>query len=168
MQYRLNRGWSRTPQNVSNVHEFEKSSIKLSYFKEEVTELKINKLKALNRPVAIVKACHSNGSHNLQMMLEDLSLYFTLQEEPDWCWLWVFGQRLDSNGASGTLVHFVYTNGQQPPCLPICVIIQFVILPNLHFKIIEEQGLNKSAKTAVSTFISNNKVVWENNISIAI
>ena len=83
LQFRLNRGWSRTPQNVSNVHEFEKSSIKLSYFKEEVTELKINKLKALNGPVAIVKACHSNGSHNLQMMLEDLSLYFTLQEEPD-------------------------------------------------------------------------------------
>ena len=27
------------------------------------------------------------------------------------------------NGALGTLVHFVYTNGQQPPCLPICVII---------------------------------------------
>lgn len=68
---------------MSNVHEFEKSSIKLSYFEEEVTELKINKLKALNRPVAIVKACHSNGSHNLQMMLEDLSLYFTLQEEHD-------------------------------------------------------------------------------------
>ena len=31
------------------------------------------------------------------------------------------------NGALGTLVHFVYTNGQQPPFLPICVIIQFVI-----------------------------------------
>ena len=23
------------------------------------------------------------------------------------------------NGALGTLVHFVYTNEQQPPCLPI-------------------------------------------------
>ena len=31
------------------------------------------------------------------------------------------------NGALGTLVHFVYTNGQQPPCLAICVIIQFFI-----------------------------------------
>ena len=24
------------------------------------------------------------------------------------------------NGALGTLVNFVYTNGQQPPCLPMC------------------------------------------------
>ena len=31
--------------------------------------------------------------------------------------------------------------------------------PNLHYRIIEEQGLSKSAKTTVSTFISNNKVV---------
>ena len=31
--------------------------------------------------------------------------------------------------------------------------------PNLHFRIIEEQWLNKSAKTTVSTFTSNNKVV---------
>ena len=31
------------------------------------------------------------------------------------------------NGALGTLVHFVYTNGQQPPCLPIGGIIRFVI-----------------------------------------
>ena len=31
------------------------------------------------------------------------------------------------NGALGTLVHFVCTNGQQPPCLSICVIIQCVI-----------------------------------------
>jgi len=29
------------------------------------------------------------------------------------------------NGALGTLAHFVYPNEQQPPCLPICVIIQF-------------------------------------------
>ena len=31
--------------------------------------------------------------------------------------------------------------------------------PYLHYRIIEEQGLSKSAKTTVSTFISNNKVV---------
>ena len=31
--------------------------------------------------------------------------------------------------------------------------------PNLHQRIIEEQGLSKSAKITVSTFISNNKVV---------
>ena len=39
--------------------------------------------------------------------------------------------------------------------------------PKLQFRIIEEQWLNKSAKITVSTFISNNKVVLKNNISIA-
>ena len=66
---------------MSNVHEFEKSSIKLSYFKEEVAESKITKLNTLDGPITIVKASYSNGAHNIQMMLEDLSLYFSLQEE---------------------------------------------------------------------------------------
>ena len=68
---------------MSNVHEFEKSSIKLSYFKEEVAESKITKPNTLDGPITIVKASYSNGAHNIQMMLEDLSLYFSLQEEPE-------------------------------------------------------------------------------------
>ena len=68
---------------MSNVHEFEKSSIKLSYFKEEVAESKITKLYTLDGPITIVKASYSNGAHNIQMMLEDLSLYFSLEEEPE-------------------------------------------------------------------------------------
>ena len=68
---------------MSNVHEFEKSSIKLSYFKEEVAESKITKLNTLDGPITIVKASYSNGAHNIQMMLEVLSLYFSLQEEPE-------------------------------------------------------------------------------------
>jgi len=50
---------------VLNIQEFEKPSIKLSYFKEKVEELNMIKLKALNEPRAIVKAHHSNGAHNL-------------------------------------------------------------------------------------------------------
>lgn len=29
------------------------------------------------------------------------------------------------NGAPGTDIDFIYTKGQQPPCLPICVLVQF-------------------------------------------
>ena len=29
------------------------------------------------------------------------------------------------NGAIGTVLDFVYAEGQQPPCLPICVLVQF-------------------------------------------
>ena len=29
------------------------------------------------------------------------------------------------NGALGTVLDFVYADGQQPPCLPICVLVQF-------------------------------------------
>ena len=44
-----------------------------------MAESKIIKLKTLNAPISIIKAGYSNGSHNLQMMLEDSSLYFTFQ-----------------------------------------------------------------------------------------
>ena len=29
------------------------------------------------------------------------------------------------NGALGTVIDFIYSEGQQPLCLPICVLVQF-------------------------------------------
>ena len=83
-----------------------------------MAESKIIKLKTLNAPISIIKAGYSNGLHNLQM-LEDLSLYFTLQGARVMLTMSIWIEIGLCNGASGTLVHFVYTNEQQPPCLPI-------------------------------------------------
>lgn len=117
----------KTPQNVSNIQEFEKSSIKLSYFKEKVAELNMIKLKALNEPIAIVKARHSNGAHNLSS--DDVGglepVIYLARGARVMLTMNIWTEVGLCNGALGTLVHFVYANGQQPPCLPICVIIQF-------------------------------------------
>ena len=47
-----------TPNKVSNIHEFENSTIKLSYLKERDTELNMLQLKHLNEPIATIKARH--------------------------------------------------------------------------------------------------------------
>ena len=84
-----------------------------------MTESKIIKLKTSNASISIIKAGYSDGSHNLQMMLEDLSLYFTFQGARVVLTMSIWTEIGLCNGALETLVHFVYTNGQQPPCLPI-------------------------------------------------
>lgn len=41
------------------------SSVRLSYLKSSVAEINIAKLKALNHPIATIKARHSGGAQNL-------------------------------------------------------------------------------------------------------
>lgn len=43
------------------------SSIRLSYLKSSVAEINIAKLKALNHPIATIKARHSGGAQNLSL-----------------------------------------------------------------------------------------------------
>ena len=118
---------SRTPDKVHNVNEFEKNSVRICYHKEKVTELNIRRLKSLGQPIAIIKACHSIGAQTLSA--DDMGglepivylskgakvmLTMNLWTDVGLC-----------NGALGTVLDFVYAEGQQPPCLPICVLVQF-------------------------------------------
>ena len=56
---------SRTPENVTNIEEFLTSSVRLSYLKSKVAEMKLLKLKNLNQPIATIKARHSGGAQTL-------------------------------------------------------------------------------------------------------
>ena len=118
---------SRTPDRVSNIQEFEMSSIRLSYLKSSVAEINIAKLKALNQPIATIKARHSGGAQNLSSDemggLEPViylakgarvMLTMNIWTEVGLC-----------NGALGTVLDFVYPHDQTPPTLPICVLVQF-------------------------------------------
>ena len=118
---------SRSPSRIKNIYEFEQSAVKLCYHKENVVKLNTEKLKTLNEPIARIKARHSNGADKLHpdefsglepvLYLSKHSrvmLTMNLWTEVGLC-----------NGALGTIVDFVFAEGQQPPCLPVCVIVQF-------------------------------------------
>lgn len=107
---------SRSPNNINNIIEFETSAVKLCYHKENVAKLNTEKLKKLNEPIAIVKAKHSNVAHKIHpdefSGLEPVlylskhcrvMLTINIWTEVGLC-----------NGALGTIVDFVYAEGQQP------------------------------------------------------
>ena len=118
---------SRTPDKVDNLNDFEKNSVRLCYHKEKVAELNMTRLKSLGQPIAVIKARHSIGAQKLSA--DDMGglepivylskgakvmLTINLWTDVGLC-----------NGALGTVLDFVYADGQQPPCLPICVLVQF-------------------------------------------
>ena len=118
---------SRTPENVTNIEEFLTSSVRLSYLKAKVAEMNLIKLKNLNQPIATIKARHSGGAQTLSSDemggLEPViylakgarvMLTMNMWTEVGLC-----------NGALGTVLDFVYADGQTPPALPICVLVQF-------------------------------------------
>ena len=54
---------SRTANEVHNIGDFENFSVRLCYHKRKVAELNLEKLKRLNKPIAVIKARHSRGAH---------------------------------------------------------------------------------------------------------
>ena len=115
----------RTPDKVNNVNDFRQHSVRLCYHKEKVAELNMSKLKSLNQPIAMIKARHSLGAQTLSA--DDMGglepviylskgakvmLTMNLWTDVGLC-----------NGAIGTVLDFVYAESQQPPCLPICVLV---------------------------------------------
>lgn len=118
---------SRTPDKVHNINDFTNHSVRLCYHKEKVAELNMSKLKCLNEPIAIIKARHSIGAQTLSSddmgglepviyLAKGAKVMLTMN-------LWTDVGLC--NGALGTVLDFVYAEGQQPPCLPICVLVQF-------------------------------------------
>lgn len=118
---------SRTPNKVHNIDDFEKFSVRLCYHKKKVAELNLEKLKRLNKPIAVIKARHSRGAHAISSdnmggleavvyLAKGAKVMLTMN-------LWTDVGLC--NGALGTVIDFIYSEGQQPPCLPICVLVQF-------------------------------------------
>lgn len=87
----------------------------------------MEKLQRLNKPIAVIKARRSCGAHaissdnmgGLEAVVylakgEKVVLTMNLWTDVGLC-----------NGSLGTVIDFIYSEGQKPPCLPISVLVQF-------------------------------------------
>lgn len=118
---------TRQPSKAQNLSEFQDAT-RLYFSNEEVANYNFEKLSALNHPIARVNARHSSdlakkASADEMSGLEPciflakgahVMLTMNLWTEVGLC-----------NGATGTIIDFIYANNHQPPDLPEAVIVKF-------------------------------------------
>ena len=116
-----------SPDKVTNVPQFENAT-RLFYTNKDVADYNYQQLTNLKNPIACIEARHSsayakkltsedmNGLQPVLFLAKNLKLMLTMNLWPSvgLC-----------NGATGTVVDFIYDNNLQPPSLPIAVIVQF-------------------------------------------
>ena len=118
---------TRQPSTVHNISAF-KDAVRLYYSNDEVAKYNFEKLSALNQPIARINARHStetakkanademSGLEPVVFLAKGARVMLTMN-------LWTdIGL---CNGATGTVVDFIYAINQQPPDLPIAVIVNF-------------------------------------------
>ena len=104
---------TRQPSNVDNLSEF-KDATRSFYSNEDVGNYNHEKLIKLQQPVAQITARHSSATAKKISAGAKVMLILNLWPEVDLC-----------NGATGTVVDFIYQSDHQPPDLPIAVIVKF-------------------------------------------
>ena len=118
---------TRQPNKAQNVSEFDDAT-RLYFSNEEVANYNFEKLSALHQPIARVHARHSSDLAKKASSDEMSGL------EP--CIFLAKGARVMltvnlwtdvglCNGATGTLIDFIYANNTEPPHLPEAVIVKF-------------------------------------------
>lgn len=117
----------RQPSKEDNLVQF-KSATRLYFSNEEVANYNYEQLSALDQPIARINAHHSsnlakNSSPDEVAGLQPsiflakgarVMLTMNLWADVGLC-----------NGATGTVLDFIYANNQQPPDLPVAVIVKF-------------------------------------------
>ena len=151
---------TRQPYNVANLSEFEDST-RLFYSNEQVANYNHEQLTKLEYPVAHINARHSSAiAKNIPS--EDMSglepavflakgarvmLTMNLRSGVGLC-----------NGATGTVIDFIFERNHQPPELPVAVIVQIEV-PNLmrrkHLMSQYAQSLFHCSQMMVSTRDNN-------------
>ena len=118
---------TRQPTNVDNLVEFN-DAVRLFYSNEEVANYNYEQLVTLQQPIAQISARHSSvaakkvspdnfsGLQPLVFLAKGAKVMLTMNLWP------AVGL---CNDATGTVVDFIYQNNQQPPDLPIAVIVKF-------------------------------------------
>ena len=118
---------TRQPSIVDNISAF-KDTVRLYYSNDEVAKYNFEKLSALNQPIARINARHSteaakkasademSGLEPVVFLAKGAQVMLTMN-------LWTDVGLC--NGATGTVVNFIYATNQQPPDLPIAVIVKF-------------------------------------------
>ena len=118
---------TRQPSKAQNIAEFHNAT-RLYFTNEEVANFNFEQLSSLNNPIARIDARHSsdvakNASPDDMSGLEPtvflakgarIILTMNLWTDVGLC-----------NGATGTVLDFIYANNQQPPNLPTAVVIKF-------------------------------------------
>ena len=120
---------TRQPTNVDNLTEF-KGAVRFFYSNEQVANYNYDQLVKLQEPVVQISARHSSvaakkitadefsGLQPLVFLAKGAKIMLTMNLWP------AVGL---CNGATGTVVDFIYQNNQQPPDLPIAVVVKFDI-----------------------------------------
>ena len=117
------------PNKVDNHADFAKA-IYLYYDKASVDQYNIQKLQELGTPIARINAIHSgaiaaaaNGLESVVFLAPGSRVMLTANLWPE------VGP---CNGAAGVVYQLLYTKNQQPPTVPIAVLVDFDS-PFLHF-----------------------------------
>ena len=118
---------TRQPSNTTNLTEFQNAT-RLYFSNEEVANYNFEKLSALHNPIACVNARHSSdlakkaspdemaGLKPCVFLAKGAQVMLTMN-------LWTDVGLC--NGATGTVIDFIYADNHQPPDLPQAVIVKF-------------------------------------------
>ena len=115
------------PSNIPNLSEFEDST-RLFYSNEQVGNYNHEELTKLEHPIAHINARHSSVLAK-KMSSEDMSglepVIFLAKGARVMLTMNLWPSVGLCNGATGTVIAFIFKNNHQPPALPIAVIVQF-------------------------------------------
>lgn len=118
---------TRQPSNVENIREFDNAT-RLFYSNEEVSSYNHEQLNKLNQPCANINARHSSATaKNLpsdEMSGLEPTIYLAKGAKV-MLTLNLWASVGLCNGATGTVVDIIYAANNQPPDLPIAVIVRF-------------------------------------------
>ena len=118
---------SRQPSKAQNISEFQDAT-RLFFSNEDVASYNFKKLSELNQPIACINARHSSElakkANSDEMSGLEPSI-FLAKEAHIMLTMNLWTDVGLCNGATGTVLDFIYANNQQPPDLPIAVIVKF-------------------------------------------
>ncbi|XP_068744365.1 ATP-dependent DNA helicase PIF1-like [Montipora capricornis] len=114
-------------EQVKNITEF-KDAITLYYSNDDVANYNFQKLSELQQPIARINAIHSSPAAK-KISPEDMSglepVIFLAKGARIMLTMNLWTDVGLCNGATGVVLDFIYADNQQPPDLPIAVIVQF-------------------------------------------
>ena len=119
--------FTRQPSAIPNLSEFEDST-RLFYSNEQVANYNHEQPTKVGWPVANISAQHSSATAK-KISSEDMSglepVVFLAKGARVMLTMNLWSSVGLCNGATGTVIDFIFDNDHQPPALPIAVIVQF-------------------------------------------
>ena len=119
--------FTRQPSAIPNLSEFEDST-RLFYSNEQVANYNHEQLSKLEHPVAHINAKHSSATPK-NILSEDMSglepMIFLAKGARVMLTMNLWSSVGLCNGATGTVIDFIFENNHHPPDLPVAVIVQF-------------------------------------------